>query len=222
MCQNKSVLHLTLLGIFVSGVLAVASLVRAPKQTETFLTTSSPNGTYIVRLTGRKDRPKILFVTHEVFFSVTKNGKEFLSNKYIHSGDWLDASFDSSYPQHAWVNEDRLHFYKQDFFRDGQPETIVVQNKTQKEIPYLRVTSVDAFLLFDIRPGAEFKLIVSGPRADNRWISVEGEFSDRQNIKESQGFVFDKGKKGPYTYHITLNSDKTTIDSPELEKYRPR
>jgi hypothetical protein len=220
--QNKTIVNLTFLGIFVSAILAGVAVVRTLKQTEPVLTTSSPNGTYNVRLTGRRDRPKMLFVTNQVFFSVTKNGQEFLTNKYIHSGDWLDPSFDSSYPQHAWVSEDRLRFYREDFFRDGQPETIVVQNKTQKDIQYLRVASVDAFLLFDMQPGTAIKLIVSGPRADNRWITVEGEFSDRQSIKQNEGFVFNKEKKGPFTYHITINSDKTTIDSPELQKYQPR
>jgi hypothetical protein len=215
-------MNLLLLGIFVSGMVIAVALVNATRQIEPFLTTSSPNGTYTVRLTGRKGRPTILFRTNQVFFSVTRNAKEFLSNKHIHSGDWLDPSFDSSYPQYEWLSEDRLHFFREDFFRDGQPETIVVQNKTQKNIPYLRVASVDAFLLFDIKPGAAFKLIVSGPRTDNRWITAEGEFSDSQGIQQSEGFIFNKERKGPYTYHIIVNSDKTTIESPDLEKYPAR
>ena len=82
-------------------------------------------------------------------------------NKHLHSGDWLDPSFDLLYPQHTWVRVDLLHFHRKEFFDEGRRESIIIQNRTNRVIQYLQVTSVDSFLLFDILPGALTTLVVS-------------------------------------------------------------
>lgn len=205
-------MKLILLVVFAAAMISGVLIVRTTSQPEVFLTITSPNGNYTVSLAGQKDRPKLPFVSHEVRFSVTKEGKETSTNNFLHSGDWLDPSFALWYPQHKWITENGLQFYKEEFFNDGQRERISVQNKTDKVIEYLRVTSIDSFLLFDIPPGATTTLTVSPPRSDNRWISVTGEFRDRQQIgQKGEGFSFGKDRKGPLTYFVAINVDGLTI-----------
>ncbi len=41
------------------------------------------------------------FVAHTVQFNVLKNNRSILSDKYLHSGDWMDTSYEISFPNHA-------------------------------------------------------------------------------------------------------------------------
>jgi hypothetical protein len=204
---------------FVVAVVGSVTLVRTTKSAEPFLTTTSPKGTYTVRLTGRKDRPRIPFVEHGVRFSVTKGEKPFLADKFLHSGDWLDPSFELWYPENSWLTENILQFYKREFRSDGAQESIVVLNKTAETILFLRIASVDTFLLFDVQPGTASTLAVSAPRTDSRWASVEAELSGHRAIKSAEkGFVVAAGQKGPFVYYIYVKEDGISIESPDLQK----
>ena len=170
-------------------------------------------------MTGQRDRPRVPFVEHEVRFSVTKDAKAFLANKFLHSGDWLDPSFESWYPEHSWLSDQILQFYKKKFRSDGAQESILVVNKTNQTIQYLRVTSIDTFLLLDTAPGFATTLAVSAPRSDSRWISVEGEFAGGSPInREEAGFAIVKGQKVPFAYHVYVNENGVAIESPDLQK----
>jgi hypothetical protein len=216
MSERQVIKNLVLLFAFVATAVGAVLVVRRIEQGKVFLSTSSPNGTYVVSLAGRRDRPLLPFITHEVVFSVTKDGRESLTRKYLHSGDGFDPWFNLEFPQHAWVKENVLQFYR---VSEGERESIVVENETQKLIKYLRVTSLDSFLLFDIQPGATFTLPVAEPRADLRWIEVEGEFDDGQRIKATgTNFLF-RGRTGPFSYYVDINDDGLTIESPGLVKY---
>ena len=221
MFEHKVIVNLALLFAFTGAAVGSLTLWKIKTQSESFLSTTSPKGTYTVRLTGRKDRPKVPFLNHQVLFSVSREEKVVVANRYLHSGDWFDPSFDLRYPDHAWENDDILHFYKKEFFAAGQPEQIVVLNKTSEMIQYLRVTSVDTFLLFDVQPESTTRLAVSRPRTDSAWINVEGEFSDDTRIEETGvGFRFPKSKQPPFTYYIYIDKKSFTIESPGLEKYK--
>lgn len=222
MPKRKVIGNLVLLFTFVGVAVGTIHIVQTIRHREVVLTTSSPASTYTVTLAGQRDQPKVLWLSHEVRFSVSKSkgAKESLTNKYLHFGDGFDPSFDHLYPQHKWVQENVLQLYNEEFLNDAERDNIVVQNKTDKVIEYLRVTSTDTFLLFDIQPGATFTLVDSDARSDTRWINVQGEFPERRKIKETgTNFLFPKGAKGPFTYFISINSDGLTIESPGLEKY---
>lgn len=220
MFGNRAIVNLALLITFIGAAVGSVALFKIAAQSEAFLSTTSPKGTYTVQLTGLKDRPKVPFVSHKVLFSVSKGDKVLLSNEYLHSGDWLDPSFDLSYPEHRWVSDDILHFYRKELFNDDQHESIVILNKTGETIQYIRVTSVDTLLLFDLRPVSTTTLAVSTPRGDSRWINVEGEFLGGRRIKGNGiGFLFPKDKKGPFAYYVHINGNSLTIESPDLEKY---
>jgi len=80
-------MKLILLVVFAAALIGGVLIVRTTSQPEVFLTTTSPNGNYIVGLAGRSDRPKLPFVSHEVRFSVSKEGKTSATNNYFHSRD---------------------------------------------------------------------------------------------------------------------------------------
>ena len=181
------------------------------KPPPTFLTTSSPEKTYTVYLTGQKEQP--LFFTVEVRFHVMKNGTRFLSNKYLHSGDSEDMSFEMRYPNHRWVNENTLQFYREEYFHDGKPDTVVVVNNTGETIKYTKIESVDAILLFDLQPGFTGKMLTPRPRGDSKWVDVVGEFSDGRKIEGTNKDLLEhKDPIGPNTYYITINADGTTVE----------
>jgi hypothetical protein len=219
MFESKVIMNLALLFAFAGAAVGSITLWKITTQSESFLSTTSPKGTYTVRLTGRKDRPKLPFLNHQVLFSVSREEKVVVANRYLHSGDWFDPSFEILYPDHAWENDEILHFYKKEFFADGQPEQVVVLNKTTGTIQHLCVTSVDTFLLFDIQPESTTRLVVSRPRGDSRWIKIEGQFSDGTPIQgRGVGFVFPKSKQLPFTYYIYIDKKSFTIESPDLRE----
>lgn len=223
MPKRKAIGNLVLLLTFFGVAVGAIYLVQTIRHREVVLTTSSPANSYTVRLAGQRGRPKVPLLYHGVSFSVIKNNgaKESLSHKYVHSGDWFDPSFDHLYRQHKWVEENVLQLYNEEFSNDGEKENIVVQNKSDKVIEYLRVTSTDIFLLFDIQPGATVTLVTSDSRSGNRWISVEGEFPEGRKIRETgTDFLAPRDRKGRFTFFITINEDGPTIESPGVEKYK--
>lgn len=185
MFQNKIIVNLALLLAFTGAAVGSVTLWKITTQSESFLSTTSPKGTYTVRLTDRKDRPKIPLLNHKVLFSVTRDGKVVLANRYLHSGDWFDPSFDLLCPDYTWETDEVLHFYKKEFSTEAPPEKIIVLNKTREMIQYLRVTSVDTFLLFRRAARICDNSDCFPPRGDFAWINVEGEFQGGRPIKGS-------------------------------------
>src|SRR5829696_1819241 len=219
MSGKRLIGRLALLFAFIVAAVGSVTVFQAIRPGEPFLSTTSPQGTYTVQLTGQQDRPRIPFVEHEVRFSVTRDEKAHLANKFLHSGDWMDPSFELWYPEHSWLNEHVLQFYKKEFRSDGAQESVLVVNKTSETILYLRVASVDTFLILDAAPGSATTLTVSAPRTDSRWISVEGEFAGGRSIKrEGVGFAIPKGQKGPFVYHVYVNENGVAIESPDLQR----
>jgi hypothetical protein len=86
MFQNKVIVNLALLFAFTGAAVGSLTLWKITTQSESFLSTTSPKGTYTVRLTGRKDRPKVPFLNHQVLFSVSREEKVVVANRYLHSG----------------------------------------------------------------------------------------------------------------------------------------
>jgi len=167
---------------------------------------------------GRKERP--LFFTNEVRFEVLKNGRLFMPDQYLHSGDAFDLSFEAGYPDQRWLGENIVHFYRQQYFYEGKPDVLIVVNKTNKVIKYLIIYSTDKFLMFDLQPGSETQLFASPPRGDISSFSVLGEFAEGRSFKKGAGFRILKQLDGPFTYHIYITDDGSTIECPQLEKHK--
>lgn len=185
-----------------------------------FLTTNSPKQTYMVQLAGRSKRPLVPFVVHSVYFSVEKQSRSFLSDKYVHSGDWFDPSYSHLYTQHDWVSENVLHLYNAEDFADGPASKIVVRNSSPEVIKYLRVTAGDTHLLFDLEPGSQTELKIPSARSDLEYVVVEGEFSGSKLITSvGQNFFVDDE---PSTFYIDVAGAVPTIDSPHRKKYQSK
>jgi hypothetical protein len=90
MFESKVIVNLALLFAFGGAAFGSVTLWKITTQPGSFLSTTSPKGIYTVKLTGRKDRPKVPFLNHQVLFSVSRNEKVVVANKYLHSGDWFD------------------------------------------------------------------------------------------------------------------------------------
>ena len=91
MSRTKNLTLLVAALLMLQGTLfGACALYRFAFPTPVILTSSSPAGTYIVTLTGQSDRPRFPAVIHTVSFSVVKDQKAFLLERYLHSGDWLD------------------------------------------------------------------------------------------------------------------------------------
>lgn len=222
MCSSKTMLRRVLpLCALLGALFASLFLYKATARPQVFLTTSSPGKTYTVHLAGQKDRPHIPAISHKVYFSVLKNSENFLSDKQVHSGDWLDPSFEISYPRHTWVSENVLSFYRNEYFSKGTLNTLTVVNSTNEIIKYLRVISDCMVLLFDIQPKSMTELSIPAPRGNLKWVSVEGEYSEGRSIKKNGvDFVIPDEPSGHFTYYIYITGDDLRIESPQLEKYR--
>jgi len=218
---KNAALKLVLCGSALSGILLFSlvlnKFITTPRGA--FLTTSSPNGTYRVDLTGQKERP--LFFTVEVRFHVLRKGSSFVSNEFLHSGDSEDLSFEVGYPNHRWIDERTIQFYREQFFNDTKPEPLVVVNNSHKTIKYARVDSVDKFLVFDLEPGSSTKMLTSRPRGDAKWVGVVGEFSDGTKVPGDSLFLRSrKESNGPITYCLRINDDQPTFGACDQESVR--
>lgn len=182
---------------------------------------SSPAGTYTVTLTGQAERPAFPAVVHTVNFHVVKHGQSLITEKYFHSGDWLDPSFSILYQNQTWLSENILHFYREEYFRRGSAGTALITNTSARTIKYLKVVSDNAYLLFDLQPGSTTRITISPARGNLLYISVEGEFSDSVRIeKVGEDFIVQRETPGPVDYYINVGGMLPSIESPHFEKYR--
>jgi hypothetical protein len=175
----------------------------------TFLTTASPAGTYTVLLNGQKSRP--IFFTATIRFDVLKNGTRMLSDKFLYSADGMDIPFETWYPDHRWLNEQSIQFYRDQNFRDAPSDTIVVANNTGKTVKYAKIDSIDIVMFFEMQDGFKVSIPASQSKGESKWLSVKGEFSDGTNLSEF-GADFVKNSREPKTFYVDLRPGRTTVD----------
>jgi hypothetical protein len=168
----KSVLIVLVLGtssvICLVLYLVIYSFFLKPLQT--FLTTSSPDKTYTVSLRGQKTQP--IFFTAEVRYDVSKNGAPMLSNKFLSSADGLDFPFEFLYPNHRWIDEQTIQFYREENLRERPPDTVVVVNNTGKTLKLVRIGSTEIVLFFEMQPGFKDSIPSSQSKGDRKGLSV--------------------------------------------------
>jgi hypothetical protein len=204
----KSVLVVLVLG----GSLLICSVMYSffLKPLQTFLITSSPDKTYTVSLRGQKTQP--IFFTAEVRYDVSKKGAPMLSNKFLSSADGLDFPFEFLYPDHHWITEQTLQFYREESFRETAPDTVIVVNHTGKTIKYIRIDSNEIVLFFEMQPGFKGSIPSSQSKGDRKGLFVRGEFTDGTSIREFSADFDLKGRREPRTFDVDLLADKTTVE----------
>jgi hypothetical protein len=220
--RAKILIAIVVVLVLIGALFGTYILNRTVFSASDILTSSSPAGTYAVTLSGQSERPSFPAVEHTVYFRVVKDGKPFINGKYFHSGDWLDPSFSILYPQHSWLSENILHFYGEESSQRRTAGTALVTNKSDKPIRYLKVVSDDAYLLFDLQPGSTTSIKIPSANSSLLYINVEGEFSDNVKIEEVGVDFIMHQRSTPAEYHIVISGVVPTIDSPQLEKYKPQ
>lgn len=194
-------------------VLAVLALIVVGRfwikqRTPEFLTSTSPDDAYTVRLKGNKGRP--LIIPNEVRADVFKAGQLFVSDIWLHrTEDSFDLSFEAGFPQVRWLTDNTVEFYRPDYF-DWGADSLTVENKAGKLIKYLRVQSENKFLIFELGSGKSISLKIPTARGDSQSIAVAGAFADGLEIPfKSRSFE----KRQHSNYRIGVLLSDTTIDA---------
>lgn len=177
-----------------------------------FLTTSSPNETYSVNLKGNPGRA--LVMRTEVRADVYKAGNPFLRDVWLHTTrDSFALSFEAGFPNHRWLSENVVEFYRPGYFESGA-DHLEVKNQTDNPIKHLRVESFNKFLILDLQPKSSVSLEVPFPRGDWQWFFVEGSFGDGKWIGEnSKKFARHGTQRRPLNYQIILTNETSIIQT---------
>lgn len=151
-----------------------------------FFTTVSPEKNYTVQLYGQKERPA--FFTVEVGMVVLKNGYVFWPYQTLHSGDFMDLSFELGWPEHRWIGNNILQFYSESNFSQTKcAERIYLRNNSANKIRRLQITSNnEKFLGFDLPLGFETQLTASPTKGDSSGLFVEGKYSEGEQFENSR------------------------------------
>ena len=172
----------------------------------------------MLRLKGDPTGPLQPIIDHSVYFDLIRDEQPVLVNKYLHSGDWLDPSFNDLYKQHNWVTNSLIRFSRADVAAT-KCDRLVVHVDTNRPISFLYIQSRDLFLVFNPEPQSRFELCAH-PQKSMGWIEVEGEFADGKPVPwKGTNFTIDY-KPGPFEYQISITSDGPNISSSQLREYR--
>lgn len=179
-----------------------------------FSSVTSPNHTYTVELKGSKTRP--LLIPHEVRVDVLKTGQPFASDIWLHSAqDSFDLSFEAGYPDLRWLNDNLVEFYRQEYFEKGS-DSLTTRNTSLKPIKYIRVQSVNKFLLFDFEPGTSVSMKIPAPRGDWQSIAVEGMFTDGQFIPfQHKSFDRRATQSNSFNYQLEITASGSLLEAEE-------
>ncbi len=184
-----------------------------------WLTTSSPNKTYTVELTGDKGRGGLI-IPSVVGYKVFKDSQIMAKNSWVHSGDWMDISFELAYPENAWVSENVLRFWRNPHMpaEKDKFDVLLISNDTDKTIKYLEVKARDMFLIFDLQPNSTLKLS-STHQSWSYGIWIEGEFEDGRNFEYGTGFTHRDKLNKPLRHCLSVNYSFVKMESPQMDGY---
>ncbi len=200
-------------GLLIFLVTLVAGIIVHSRFTpeRAWLSTTSPNQKYTVELTGDKGRGGILFFS-TVKYNILVDGKFLTKYRVVHSGDAMDISFELAYPEHAWIDANTLRFWSNRHRREDNLDTLLISNKTDKVVKFLRIKTWDMFFVFDLQPRSELKVLFTH-RSEGKEISVEGQFEDGSLIDYGVGFV-GNGSREALGYCMNIDYQTVTITSP--------
>lgn len=183
-----------------------------------WFSTTSPNKTYTIELTGDKGRGGILFYS-TVRFNALRNGQTIVKGAHAHSGDFMDISFELAYPEHEWVSDNIARFWRTPNVPESNFDQLVVSNNSGKAIKFLKIYAMDMFLIFDMQPNSTLKISASH-QSWASWIKSEGEFIDGQPISgNGVNFLLKNGLDKPFRYCISISENGLKIENARAEGY---
>lgn len=180
----------------------------------------SPNEKYKVELYGNKQRP--WFFANTVTAKIFESGK-YLASDEIHYGDWMDSSFDLTYQNYIWVEDNILSFrgtQNHQVAGGENGDSLLISNRSEKQIRLLKIRfGVNLFLIFDLPPNSSQRVYINHSKAPED-IYAEGKFSDGNKIA-SEGVIFTEASKrridGLFKYCVSVENGKVLINSSQIE-----
>jgi hypothetical protein len=221
--KRSALTHYLWLGIGVLsigfGILALYHLWMSPwrKHAQPFLSISSPDRTYTINFSGQKDRPKVPFWDHSVEMEIREHGEILLEKTQFLSGDGLDPSFDTLFPNHQWIGNNTLLLYRDQYRRDTPLDKVEVINSSDITIRYIGIRSVDCAILLDISPRSTSTFQISGSRYDSKSVFVEGQLTKEKALR-SQGASFDVQNKEPLVLKIDVSETGIAISRKQVNQ----
>ncbi|HEY8561201.1 MAG TPA: hypothetical protein VIL74_12570 [Pyrinomonadaceae bacterium] len=208
-----------ILGIIFTALVSAAAACIPFTRSEAFLTTSSPNKTYTVELTGNKNAPSLPGIEHETRLNLFKNGQLFISDAHVDDYDWFDSDFAAMYPDHRWASESVLRFSRNAADAERSLDFLVISNNTDKTVKYLKITADDLLFVFEL--AAKSKTRVQVPHQDSHgWIWGSGEFADGRQIKGNGANFYYKNKiNEPLRYCLAVDENGLKVESPIVDGY---
>ncbi len=200
-----------LLSIFAATVLFGTLAAFYLAGDDKFLEPRSPDGTYAVILNGDPERP--LLLTNTVSFDVLKNGSPYVQNEYLHSGDFMDASFAAGYPKSEWMNSSTLRFFLPGDQVVPNKIRVSIENNSGRHIRFVKLFTSDKFILLDLSDGPTIDLHVSAPRGDSIGFYIEGQYHDGRRFESGASFNFETIEDNIRQYSIVFADDVVIISS---------
>lgn len=168
--------------------------------------TTSPKGTYHLKVLGNLEPPRSMFVEHLVEADVSRSSGEALVRAYLYSGDSFDDGFRAKFMTPVWTAENILRFPAR-APNNSLKDTVVVQNRSGRVLRCLRVETSDVFLVFDVVHGADVELVLSDGQGELHSLSLMIWFHQgKPSIDEVRTFEISPGVRVPR--RVTVTEDR--------------
>ena len=203
MNRKLILISLTAIAVLVIGVACGLS-------GQTLSSAASPNRKYKVEISQKSD---VAGIERYVYLSAYRNGEQFVRNKLIYTGDFLDHDFRDLYPHHSWTSESILKIGRK--IDDTQSNGLRIANASPNRISYLLIeTYQDKYVLFDVEPqsSVNLKFQLLGQ------LSCQGEFAESKQRFGSAVRLSDEAEgQVPGDFSIRVDGKNVIIESPSLK-----
>lgn len=181
--------------------------------TQVLSSTSSPSHKYRVEITQKRDSAGI---ERHVYLNAYRNREQFVYNKLLYTGDFLDDDFRVLYPVYSWVSESVIKIGRA--LAETQSNSLKITNGTPNRIRYLLIeTYRDKYVLFDVEPDSEINLRFQFLGQ----LSCQGEFAESKARFGSAVRLINNGEgevEGDFS--IRVEDKKVNIESSSLKLKR--
>jgi hypothetical protein len=166
----------------------------------------SPNGRYVVRLSGHVTKP-IIF-EHPVRAEVYKDGVLHVPARQIYVSDVFEAAFQDRYAPPQWIGTNVVRFAAKRRAADQGTDGLTVRNAGPQPLRCVRIeTGTDMFMIVDLDSRAEVVLSLTADRRPRRltWFDVVVDSGDARSILRGNGaFRLERTLNGPHEFMVAV------------------
>ena len=201
--------------LFLTAGLALTLIVGACERSGgVAIALKSPRDTYDVKLIGRLSAPSIPIAEHRVRLTATRGNVPVVEGFEVHFADWFDGGFEDDYGRPDWPLENALRFPSTSTQAKADADSVLVENKSRRVVPFLKVECGDLFLLFELQPGSLTSFTATPQTAagmERSWIDAEGEWQRGARMKgEARNFPVAAGVRA-YAYRVTISDQGIAV-----------